>query len=82
MATASARMVGVDGKGEIAVGGAADLVVFAPEAESTVDAARLEHRHPITPYDGRTLAGAVREAYLAGERIDRLAPRGRLLRRA
>lgn len=82
MSTASARTVGVDGKGEISVGGAADLVVFAPEAESTVDAARLEHRHPITPYDGRVLAGAVREAYVAGERVDPAAPRGRLLRRA
>lgn len=82
MATASARAVGVDGKGEISVGGAADLVVFAPEAESTVDAARLEHRHPITPYDGRVLAGEMREAYLGGDRIDPAAPRGRLLRRA
>jgi allantoinase len=81
MAGASARTVGVDGKGEISPGGAADLVVFAPEAESRVDAALLEHRHPITPYDGRTLVGAVREAYLAGERIDPAAPRGQLLSR-
>lgn len=82
MATAPARTVGVRGKGAIEVGGAADLVVFAPAAEWRVDAARLEHRHPITPYDGRTLAGVVREATLAGERIDRARPRGRLLRRA
>jgi allantoinase len=80
MASAPARMAGVTGKGEIAVGSAADLAVVAPDAEFTVDAARLEHRHPITPYDGRTLRGVVRATYLAGEPVRPEGTRGRTLR--
>jgi allantoinase len=80
MASAPARMAGVTGKGEIAVGSAADLAVVAPDAEFTVDAARLEHRHPITPYDERTLRGVVRATYLAGEPVRPEGTRGRMLR--
>ncbi|MFE5672256.1 allantoinase AllB [Agromyces sp. NPDC056523] len=80
MASAPARMAGVAGKGELAVGGAADLAVVAPEAEFTVEAARLEHRHPITPYDGRTLRGVVRATYLGGEPVAPEVTRGRMLR--
>jgi len=81
MAERPAARVGLHGKGRIAEGAAADFAVFAPDATFTVDAGSLEHRHPICAYDGRELAGVVRAAYLAGERIDRDAPRGRLLRR-
>ena len=81
MSAAPARRVGLTHKGRIAEGAAADLAVFAPDATFTVDAAALEHRHPITPYDGRELTGVVRAAYLAGVPVDRSKPRGRLLRR-
>jgi allantoinase len=82
MSAAPARRVGLTGKGRIGEGAAADLAVFAPDAMFTVDAAALEHRHPISPYDGRELTGVVRGAYLAGVLVDRSRPRGRLLRRA
>ena len=82
MSAAPARRVGLTDKGRIAEGAAADLAVFAPDASFTVDAAALEHRHPITPYDGRELTGVVRGTYLAGVEVDRSNPRGRLLRRA
>ena len=82
MSAAPARRVGLTGKGRIGEGAAADLAVFAPDAMFTVDATALEHRHPISPYDGRELTGVVRGAYLAGVSIDRSRPRGRLLRRA
>ncbi|MUN07823.1 allantoinase AllB [Agromyces luteolus] len=84
MATAPARLVGLAdaGKGEIAEGAEADLVIFAPDDAFTVDAAALHHRHPITPYDGRELVGVVRATYLAGREVDGTVPRGRLLRRA
>jgi allantoinase len=81
MSAAPARRVGLTGKGRIASGAAADFVVFAPDAAFTVDAEALEHRHPVTPYDGRELTGVVRSTYLAGTPIDRAEPRGRLLRR-
>jgi allantoinase len=82
MSAAPARRVGLTAKGRIAEGAAADLAVFAPDARFTVDAAALEHRHPVSPYDGRELIGVVRATYLAGVQIDRSIPRGRLLRRA
>jgi allantoinase len=80
MAERPAARAGLRGKGRITAGGAADFAVFAPEESFTVDAGSLEHRHPISPYHGRVLTGVVRGAYLAGQRIDRERPRGRLLR--
>jgi allantoinase len=82
MSTAPARRVELAGKGEIAVGYDADFCVLAPEETFRVDAARLQHRNPVSPYDGRTLTGTVRQTWLRGAPIDlAAAPRGRLLRR-
>jgi allantoinase len=53
-------------KGAIRVGLDADLVVFNPGASQQVDAARLQHRHPITPYDGETLEGIVEMTFVRG----------------
>jgi len=69
MATHPASLVRLAHKGRIAPGCDADLVVFDPEEKWTVDARRLEHRHPMTPYDGLTLAGRVRATYLRGTLI-------------
>jgi allantoinase len=87
MCAAPARLAGLDGrKGCIAPGCDADLVVWSPEAEFTVDPARLHHRHPVTPYAGATLPGVVQATYLRGRRIfdrGRIAaePSGRILSR-
>ena len=54
-------------KGAIAVGRDADLVVWDPDAESSVDPAALYHRHPVTPYDGLRLRGRVHKTMLRGE---------------
>lgn len=56
-------------KGAIRAGLDADLVVFDPDTTQQVDAACLEHRHPITPYAGETLRGNVRMTFLRGEKI-------------
>jgi len=78
MSAAPARLAGLEGrKGAIAVGRDADLVVFDPDAEFTVDPARLRQRHPVTPYAGRRLAGRVERVYLRGECVfDRGDPVG------
>lgn len=81
MAQRPAARVGLTTKGRIETGCAADFAVFAPEQTFTVDARSLEHRHPVTPYDGRELTGAVRRAYLAGAPVDRERAQGRMLRK-
>jgi allantoinase len=53
-------------KGQIASGHDADFVVFDPNAMGTVDAARLYHRHKVTPYAGEKLHGRVLATYLRG----------------
>jgi allantoinase len=61
MSAAPARLAGVDRTmGRIAPGYKSDLVVWDPDAEFIVDAARLMQRHPITPYQGMPLHGVVR----------------------
>ncbi|RMI32437.1 allantoinase AllB [Streptomyces triticirhizae] len=69
MATAPARLAGLDHKGAIAPGRDADLAVLDPEATFTVDPAALHHRNPVTAYAGRTLRGVVRATWLRGTRI-------------
>lgn len=79
MAERPAELVGLRHKGKIAIGNDADLCVFAPDEEFTVDAATLHHRNQVSAYHGRTLAGGVRSTWLRGNEITE--PRGRLLSR-
>jgi allantoinase len=82
MATGPASRAGLHRKGSIAVGNDADFCVVAPDESFVVDPTVLQHRHPVTPYAGRTLTGVVRATWLAGRPVDiTAAPHGRLLRR-
>src|SRR5579863_5860987 len=84
---APARLAGLDQqKGSIAPGRDADLVIWNPEAEFTVDPAKLHHRHKLTPYAGRDLMGIVEATFLRGVKIfDRgnfcASPAGKVLLR-
>ncbi|TGY81500.1 allantoinase AllB, partial [Cellulomonas shaoxiangyii] len=69
LTTGPAGVAGLPDAGRIAVGAPAHLLAFAPDAPLHVDATRLEHRHPVCPYDGTTLTGAVRTVWLRGDRI-------------
>ena len=84
MCAGPARLAGLTSrKGALVPGLDADLVVWRPEDSFTVEPARLEHRHKVTPYAGAELFGVVESTYLRGERIfhrGEHAPRtGRLL---
>ena len=81
MAAGPARLVGLPDKGRIAVGADADLVAFAPDEQFTVEAAALQHRHPVSPYAGWQLSGVVHRTWLRGRPVDPDVPHGRLLRR-
>jgi allantoinase len=70
LSEAPARLLGLsETRGAIAPGRRADLMVWNPAASFEVDAARLFHRHPTTPYHGRELHGVVDRTYLGGECI-------------
>jgi allantoinase len=79
MARRPADLAGLLHKGRIEVGADADLIAFDPEAALVVDPAQLRHRHPVTPYAGLELRGAVRRTWLRGEPVDGDTPHGRLL---
>ena len=82
MSARPAKLAGLTRKGRIALGYDADVCLFAPDEAAVVSGAELEHRHPVTPYDGMALSGVVRGTWLRGEPVDLGAPpRGHLLTR-
>ena len=81
MSSSPAQLAGLPQKGAIAVGRDADFCVFAPEEAFVVDTSALHQRHPVTPYAGLELTGAVHTTFLRGEPLDLDRPLGRLLRR-
>ena len=81
---APAALANLSRKGRIAEGCDADFVIWDPDAEWTVDPSRLQQRHKLTPYAGRTVRGRVHATYLRGACVwDGTgivgAPRGRLV---
>ena len=67
LAVEPARLAGLDDrKGSIEVGMDADFVVWDPDGVTRVRGSALEHRHPITPYEGMSLRGSIVTTILAG----------------
>lgn len=82
LCAAPAKLAGLwSSMGSIEVGKLANFAIFDPDAEFLCES--LEHRHPGSPYEGKTWRGVVAATYLRGERafyggkIE--APAGRLL---
>ena len=70
MSRGPADLVGLTQKGRIAVGADADLVAFAPAERFTVHAADLQHKNPISAFEGRQLRGVAKQVWLRGHPID------------
>lgn len=83
MSAEPAKLAGLsDRKGKIAVGYDADLVVWDPAEEFSVNPQLLHHRHKLTPYSGRRLRGVVKQTYVRGLPVlDTSIPCGDILRR-
>ena len=72
MSAAPARLARLESsKGRLAPGFDADVVIWNPEAPVVVDEKTLHHRHPLTPYHGRTLTGLVKATYVGGVEVFR-----------
>jgi allantoinase len=56
-------------KGIIAKGYDADLIVWDPEKEFTVENENLYHKNKVCPYQGHQLFGVVEQTWLAGEKV-------------
>lgn len=81
MSTKPAELAGLKNKGSISLGNDADFAVFAPEDAFVVDVHKLHHKNPISPYQGKTLAGVVRSSIVGGADVDFKTPQGKLIRR-
>lgn len=67
MSEAPAALCALDAtKGRLTPGADADFVVWDPAEEFIVHGAHLQHRHPLTPYEGRRLVGVVHATYVRG----------------
>jgi len=72
MASAPAALAGLASRtGSIVPGLEADLVVWDPSVDWTVDRQRLRQRHKLTPYHGRPVRGRVIETYVRGRLVYR-----------
>lgn len=67
LATSPARIAGLRGKGEIAVGNDADIVIFDPDATRTVRASEMHSACDYDPYEGWEVTGWPSVTLLRGE---------------
>lgn len=67
LCTGPAQAMGIKGKGQIAIGFDADLVVFDPKKKWNIAEADLYSKCGWSPYTGRQLRGRIEGVFLRGE---------------
>jgi len=67
LATSPARIAGLRGKGEIAVGRDADIVIFDPERTRTIRASEMHSACDYDPYEGWEVTGWPTHTLLRGQ---------------
>ena len=72
LSCAPARILGLDGQGSLAAGSPAHVVVFDPDATTTVDPGRLRSLSRNTPFAGVELSGVVERTFFAGRPVHAL----------
>lgn len=71
LSTSTARMFGMDKKGEIRVGKDADIVVFDPEQKFTITQEKLHMNVDYTPFEGLEVTGMPVETYVRGKLVSK-----------
>jgi len=66
-----ARIFGLRDKGRLVPGAAADVVIYDPRVEGTLQAEKLHNLAGYTPYEGRRVQGAVRDVFSRGRQLVR-----------
>jgi len=70
MSAATAKLAGLDDrKGFLKEGYDADITIWHPEREFTVETAAIEFKNKVTPYDGMELFGVVEATYVRGQKV-------------
>lgn len=70
MSRETCRFLGLSSrKGALAAGLDADIVIFDPDQTFTVEASMIEHRHKVTPHEGRIFRGQVKQTYVRGHKV-------------
>src|SRR5262249_31932762 len=70
MSARPAHFLGLQGrKGAIKVGNDADIIAFDPDADFKIEEAIIQHKHKVTPYEGRELKGVVRKTFVRGRLV-------------
>lgn len=70
MCTRPAKFLGLSNrKGAIKTGCDADLIVFDPDADFQINKEIIQHKHKVTPYEGRQLKGLVRKTFVRGRLV-------------
>jgi dihydropyrimidinase len=66
-----ARIFGLKNKGRLEPGADADVVIYDPRVEGTIQAAKLHNLAGYTPYEGRRVQGVVRDVFSRGRPLVR-----------